>query len=160
MAQRTFAIHRDVSDVFEKLTDPDFIVARSKSMGEIDASCEVEHSDGRTSLQIYRTIIHEADKLPKLIRRFGLKQTVAIEEEWWDQGDAKAGRFEARPGNLPVQLLADITIEPSDDGSVLSITQYCKVNIPLIGAALEPLMLEQRQKDLDQEVEFLLQELA
>ena len=160
VANRNFSIAHDVSRVFKCLTNPDYILARSKAMGELDASCKIAREGDRTSLHITRTVCHEADKLPKLMRRFGLRQTVVIDEQWWDDGEGKAGRFHARPGNLPIELEADLAITPTSTGSELSITQRCRVHVPLIGSTLEPLMLEQRQKDLDQEVAYLREALA
>ena len=160
MAQRNFTIAHDVSDVFNCLTNPDYIVARSRAMGELNASCRIARDGDRTSLHITRTVCHEAAKLPKMIRRFGLRQTVVIDEQWWDDGEGKAGRLHARPGNLPIELEADMAITPTATGSELSITQRCRVHVPLLGSTLEPLMLEQRQRDLDQEVAYLLEALA
>lgn len=160
LAQRTFTIDHDVATVFAKLTDPEFIVARSHAMGELDASCDVEQSGGRTLLHISRTVSKDPASVPKVMRRFGLRQTVSMEEEWWDEGEGKAGRFVAHPGNLPVRLEAELKITPLAAGSEYAVTQHCRVNIPLIGTHLEPLMLAQRQKDLDEEVTYLLAALG
>ena len=104
MANRNFSIAHDVSRVFKCLTNPDYILARSKAMGELDASCKIARDGDRTSLHITRTVCHEADKLPKLMRRFGLRQTVVIDEQWWDDGEGKAKEKVIDEDMIPTSL--------------------------------------------------------
>jgi hypothetical protein len=47
-----FEFEHDAQTVYEALTDPDFLVDRCLALGELSAECDVEESEGVTTIRL------------------------------------------------------------------------------------------------------------
>lgn len=153
-----YSFSRDVETIFEKLTDPDFLVERCVALGEKNIQCDVE-SDGRlTTVILTRTIKRD---LPAVLAKiFGAENQMTMKEKWEDIGKNKIGSYVVDVQGQPVTLSAKFKLKPTDKGCEYSIDYTCKAKIPLLGGKVEDFILGQTEAGMRKEMDYLASKLA
>jgi hypothetical protein len=153
-----YSFSRDVETVFDKLTDPDFLVERCVALGEKNIQCDVE-SDGRsTTVILTRTIKRD---LPVVLAKiFGAENRMVMKEKWEDIGKSKIGTYVVDVQGQPVTLSAKFKLKPDDRGCEYSIDYACKTKIPLVGGKVEEFILSQTEAGMRKEMDYLASKLA
>lgn len=146
-----YSFSRDVETIFEKLTDPDFLVERCVALGEKNIQCDVE-SDGRlTTVILTRTIKRD---LPAVLAKiFGAENQMTMKEKWEDIGKNKIGSYVVDVQGQPVTLSAKFKLKPTDKGCEYSIDYTCKAKIPLLGGKVEDFILGQTEAGMRKEMD-------
>ena len=142
----------DVETVFRLLTNREFLVQRSKDLGERSAGCEIEEAGETTRVIQEREIERE---LPSFLAKlFSSRQQVKTREEWRRSGDGYAGSFSWEIVGQPVQIKGRFTLKPADGGCLYRGKHDVKVNLPLIGGRAEKYALSEAEKSLLRELEY------
>jgi hypothetical protein len=154
----SYSFARDVETVFDKLTDPDFLVERCVALGEKNIQCDVE-SDGRvTTVVLTRTIKRD---LPAVLAKiFGAENRMVMTEKWEDIGRNKIGSYIVDVQGQPVTLSAKFKLKSTDNGCEYSIDYTCKAKIPLLGGKVEEFILSQTESGMRKEMDYLAGKLA
>jgi hypothetical protein len=154
----SYPVNDAVSAVFSLLSDPDFIVARSDAIGELEATCEVELQDEKTVLQITRRIARH--NVPKMLSRvLNPVQTINFVEYWWPSGHGMVGHYTADIVDLPIVISAQLQLVPTPEGCAYVIEHGAKANILLIGGAVERFIIGQTAEGVGAEIDYLKRRL-
>lgn len=149
----------NIDTVFELLTDPDFLVERSISIGELSADCEIEEDGEKTTIKMNREV--ERDDLPKFLAKlFNPVQTLKFTEEWQSNGNNKAGKYSIDVVGQPVTIMAKLKLSETDEGCEYSIEHSAKASIPLIGGKIEKFIIGQTADGVEQEINYLREKLG
>lgn len=148
-----YRLDAPVDEVFDRLTDVDYLVDRCIALGELGAECTVEEDRGQTVV----TMVREVERtLPSFLARlFDTKQTIELVEHWKRAGKGFDGSYHLRVKGQPVTVDATMRLKPVRGGCVYAIEHVCKASIPLIGRRVESFMLEQIVDGARAELEHL-----
>jgi len=152
-----FKFDQSVDEVFELLSDPDFLVERSLALGELEADCEVEEYEDCIVIKMARTV--EPEMPAFLAKIFGSTQSLDMEETWQRNGDDWEGSYEIKVGGQPVTMEANFSLTADGDGSCYEIEHFCTAKIPLVGRKIEKQMLAETSGGATAELEYLQQKL-
>jgi hypothetical protein len=144
--------------VFDKLTDPDFLVKRCVALGEKQIECEMESDGHKTQVVLTRTVKRE---LPAVLAKlFGDENRMTMTEDWEQVGNSWLGTYEVKVHGQPVVLNARFSLKPASSGCDYEISYRCKARIPMVGGKVEKFILSQTEEGMRQEMDYLKQELA
>lgn len=154
-----FSLPAPVETVFERLTDPDYLVERSLALGELDADCTVEE-DGAAVLITMRRQIER--KLPAVLARlFSPRQTIELVERWNTSGRVHKGSYELKVLGQPVTVKAELQLKAAGAGkSLYTVSHSAKAAIPLVGGKVEAFILSQTEAGARAELEHLAKSLS
>lgn len=154
-----FSLPASVEAVFERLTDPDYLVERSLALGELDADCTVEE-DGAAVLITMRRQIER--KLPAVLARlFSPRQTIELVERWNTSGRVHKGRYELKVLGQPVTVTAELQLKAAGAGkSLYTVSHSAKAAIPLVGGKVEAFILSQTEAGARAELDHLAKSFA
>lgn len=139
--------------VFDKMTDPDFLVQRCVAMGEKNIQCDVEMEGRKTTVVLARTIKRE---LPAVLAKlFGAENRMVMTEHWESIGNSWLGHYQVEVEGQPVMLSAKFKLKPTDTGCEYSIDYSCKARIPLVGGKVEDFILSQTEAGMRKEMDYL-----
>ncbi len=158
MSTTTFALPFSADEVFEKLTDPDFLTDRSLAIGELSASCEVEDYGDKVVIKMERVVNRELPSV--LASMFNSKQTMRLEEEWNTTGETRTGKYTISVEGQPVTISATFSLTPTDEGCEYSIKHSAKAKILLVGKKVEEYILSQTDDGLQKEMDYLAEALS
>ena len=148
-----------VDRVFERLSNPDFLVDRCLALGEISAECSVE-DDGK---QVVIALTREVERsLPSFLSRlFESRQTIEQVERWkQSKGNIRHGSMLIKVIGQPVTIEAEMRLKPgSSSGCSYVIAHTVKANMPLIGRRVETFMLTQIETGARAELDYLVKAL-
>ena len=154
----TYTFTQSADEVFDCMTDPDFLVERCIALGETSAECEVEDEGSKTTVSMTRVVTRD---LPKVLAKvFEPKQTLVVEENWQTIGDNRIGKSVFKVEGQPVEVHAKFKLAPEGKGCVYSVEHTAKVKIPLIGGTVEKYIVTQIQDGIGKEIDFLKKRLA
>ena len=154
----TYSFSHNVETIFDKLTDPDFLVQRCVALGEKNIQCDVESDGRKTTVVLSRTIKRE---LPAVLAKlFGAENHMVMTEKWEDVGSSKMGNYTVDVQGQPVTLAAKFKLKPTDKGCEYSIDFSCKAKIPLIGGQVEKFILGQTEDGMRKEMDYLQSHLS
>jgi hypothetical protein len=148
-----FEFQHDTRTVYETLTDPDFLVERCLALGELSAECEVEESDGRTTIRLVREIQRDLPKM--LVKLFDNVQITDMEELWERAGDGWRGRWTLSVRGQPVTVRAEFELVPTRRGCRYNVSHSASAKIPLAGKAVEKFILGQTAAGALDELNYL-----
>jgi len=154
----TYTFSSDVETVFDKLTDPDFLVQRCVALGEKDIQCDVESAGRLTTVILSRTI--KRDLPAVLAKLFGAENRMVMTEKWEDIGKNKIGSYVVDVQGQPVTLSAKFKLKSTDQGCEYTIDFSCKAKIPLLGGKVEDFILGQTEDGMHKEMDYLASKLA
>lgn len=153
----TYEIPFSADAVFEKLTDPDFLVDRSLALGESSASCEVEEYDDKVVVRMERVVKRD---LPAIFASmFSAEQAMSMVEEWNTGGDVRTGTYTISVEGQPVTISATFSLTPTEAGCEYSIDYKAKAKILLVGKKVEEYILSQTTDGLEKELGYLVEVL-
>lgn len=154
-----FSLSAPVETVFERLTDPDYLVERSLALGELDADCTVEEDDKSVLITMRREIER---KLPAVLARlFSSRQTVELVERWSTAGRVHTGSYALKVLGQPVTVKAELQLTSAGAGkSLYTVRHSAKAAIPLVGGKVEAFILSQTEAGARAELEHLAKSLA
>jgi len=153
-----YSFSADVETVFDKLTDPDFLVERCVALGEKNIQCDVESDGRKTTVVLSRTIKRE---LPAVLAKlFGAENHMVMTEKWEDIGNSKMGSYTVDVQGQPVTLSAKFKLKPTDQGCEYTVDYSCKAKIPLVGGKVEDFILGQTEAGMRKEMDYLKNKLA
>ena len=154
-----YPVRGSVSEAFKLLSDPDFIVARSTAIGELEATCEVEQQGEKTVLLITRSIaLHNVPKM--LSKVLNPVQTVNFIERWWAEGNDMVGEYTADIVDFPIEIRATMRLQSTPEGCDYLIDHAASAGIPLISAALERFIVSQTGDGVNDEIAYLNEEIT
>ena len=154
-----FEIEHDVDEVFELLTDSDFLVDRSLELGELEASCEVEQDGEQTVVSMTRKLERELPSF--LAKMFDPVQVMRLTERWTPDGEGGwSGEYVFEIEGQPATISATFELYPTDDGCCYSIEHRAKAKIPLIGGRVEKYIQGQAREGCTDEIDYLVNTLA
>jgi len=149
----SYSFSNDIGTVFDKLTDPDFLVQRCVAMGEKNIQCNVEGDGRKTTVILSRTI--KRDLPAVLAKMFGAENHMVMTEKWEDLGNSKIGNYTVEVQGQPVTLSAKFKLKATDSGCEYSIDYACKAKIPLVGGQVEKFILGQTEEGMRKEMDYL-----
>ena len=154
-----YKVAHPINDVFELLTDPDFLVERSIGIGENSADCEIEEDeDGKVYVSMNRAVTRE---LPSFLAKlFSAEQNVAMKETWQQVGENWLAKGEYTIEGQPVNIKTDVTLKTDGENCVYSVKYTVKAKIPLIGGKVEKYIVGNCEEGSTQEMDFLSAKLA
>lgn len=153
-----FSFQQSVDEVFELLTDPDFLVQRSLALGELEVECEVEEYEDCIVVSMKRTV--QPDMPAFIAKIFGSTQSLEMEETWQRSDDGWEGSYEINVDGQPVKMEANFSLTADGDGSCYEIEHFCTAKIPLVGRKIEKQMQAESVEGVTKEVEYLMQQLG
>jgi hypothetical protein len=149
----TYHFSHDAETMFQHLTDPDILVARSVALGDKDVDCEVEDEGRKTTVTLQRTVTRD---LPAILAKlFSAENRITQVEKWESVGKGWTGTYTADVAGQPVTLTATFKLKPVGDGCEYSIDYKCKARIPMVGGKVEAFVLSQTETGLKQEMDFV-----
>lgn len=154
----SYSFTASVESVFDKLTDPDFLVERCVALGEKNIQCDVESDGRKTTVILSRTI--KRDLPAVLAKLFGAENRMVMTEKWEDIGASKIGSYSVDVQGQPVTLTAKFKLKPKDNGCEYSIDFACKAKIPLVGGKVEDFILSQTEDGMRKEMDYLQNKLS
>ncbi len=80
-----YEFEHNAETVFAKLTDPQFLVDRCLSLGELEASCEVEEQQDQTVVSLTRKVKTDLPRF--LAKMLDPVQTMHMTEQWQSAGE-------------------------------------------------------------------------
>ncbi|MGJ8686198.1 MAG: DUF2505 family protein [Spongiibacteraceae bacterium] len=144
-------------EIFKLLTNTEYLVARSESIGEKNVSASVTQDGEDTVVNMH---LERHLELPKaLAKLFHPHQSIDIVERWNKQGEAIVGFSEFLVENRPVVISTTSTITNTDTGSQIAMSVAAKANIPLIGKKVEKFINEVFIKGIEQSFDYLNEHL-
>jgi hypothetical protein len=153
-----YSFSADVDTVFDKLTDPEFLVGRCVALGEKNIQCDVESDGRKTTVMLSRTI--KRDLPAVLAKLFGAENRTILTEKWEDMGASKIGTYTLEVEGQPVTLTAKFKLKPSPKGCDYSVDYTCKARIPVVGGRVESFILGQTEEGMRREMDYLQKKLA
>jgi hypothetical protein len=154
-----FSLPAPIDTVFERLTDPDYLVERSLALGELSADCSVEEDGDAVVITMRREIER---KLPAVLARlFSPRQTVELVERWNTSGRVHKGSYRLSVLGQPVTVSATLELKAADTGkSLYTVSHSAKASIPLVGGKVEAFILSQTEAGARAELEHLAKSFA
>jgi len=143
----------DANTVFDKLTDPDFLMQRCVAMGEKNIQCDVESEGRKTRVILARTI--QRDLPAMLAKLFGAENRMVMTEHWESVGSSWMGHYHVEVEGQPVTLSAKFKLKPAASGCEYSIDYQAKAKIPLVGGKVEDFILSQTEAGMRKEMDYL-----
>lgn len=154
-----FSLPASIETVFDRLTDPDYLVERSLELGELSADCEVEESGKEVVITMRREVER---KLPAVLARlFSPRQTVELVERWNTAGRVHKGSYRLSVLGQPVTVSATLELKAAGAGkSLYTVSHSAKASIPLVGGKVEAFILSQTEAGARAELEHLAKSFA
>ena len=143
-----------LADAYVAVAGEDALRARLERLGGHDATLlSYDASDGLLRYELRQGI--SADKLPAAIRTLHKGDLMVNRTQTWRRnGDGYAGDASVEVRGVPGEITADTALIGDDARSMLRTDGEVTVRIPLFGAKLESVIVEQVTKLLEREAEF------
>ena len=150
--QFNFLFSHSAEDIFERITDPEFIIKRCLDIGSIEANCDSNGDDLR-QLTISRL---EAAELPSMMKKVvGDQQQMTTNETWSETSESYDSKSLTTISGTPIKIEASQCLYNTEDGSAIDVTLTVKANIPLIGKKVEPMVATKVREEMLREFEYL-----
>lgn len=145
--------------VFDLLTNADFLVQRSLSLGELRADCTIE-DDGE---QAVVTLTREVERnVPAFLSPlFQSRQSLEIVERWTARGNPRLGHSVLVLGGQSITIESELKLSAeSPNGCTYGVTHAVRAPIPLIGRRVESFFLGQTEATTRAELDYLASRLG
>ncbi|MBE7188671.1 DUF2505 domain-containing protein [Jatrophihabitans endophyticus] len=142
--------------VFGVLTDPDLLAARYAASGSEDVRVLERRVEGERVTVVYRRL--EAGSLPAPIARLVRGAAQVTQTDRWDAPDADGGRtarWSVVTKGVAVDIGGTVVLAARDGGTRLTESGTVTARMPLVGALIERLAVEQSGQKLRREWEWL-----
>lgn len=123
--------------VWQMLTDPEYITTKGMRSGSLEVSPEVSAQADETLIISRRKL---PANLPRFMRRFVGDEVVLHETQKWDgvaEDGSRSGSFVIDFGGQPMAFRGNLQLQPAGDGTDLSTEGTLKASIPMIGGKAE-----------------------
>ncbi len=148
-----------VDRVFGLLTNADFLVQRSLSLGELRAECTIEDDDDQAVITLTREV--ERNVPAFLSPLFESHQTLEIVERWTVRGATRLGHSVLVLQGQPVTIESELRLgAESANSCIYSANHSVRAPIPLIGRRIESFFLGQTEATLRAELDHLANSLG
>lgn len=153
----SYQFTHNTDEVFEQITDPDFIVDRSLALGEVSAEAEVEDFGNKVVISMTREVVRD---LPKFLAKlFDPKQVLHVKETWQQVGEQYVGSAEFTVEGQPVTVKSSSTLKPTDNGCVYTVKHTAKAKIPLVGGKVEKFIIGNCEEGSEKELAYTDEQL-
>jgi hypothetical protein len=149
-----------IDKVYALLTDPKWLEARSKALGEISAKGKAKKSGGGVTLTMTRRVKRD---LPALVAKVLSPEANLVLEEIWSAPDAdgrRTGTLAIDAVGQPVKITANFELAPAGKGCVYRIAHTCKSSVPLIGGVVAKFAQGEVEAGCSDEFAYLVKYLA
>ena len=148
----------NIETVFNALTDPEFLVERNLSIGEISAEYDKEENAEETSLQAVREVRRA---LPGMLAKlFDPVNIMDMTEKWYADGEGWTGDWLLEIRGQPVTVTGHFDLVPSGAGCQYSVSHKASAKIPFVSGQIEKYILGQTRDGAYDELEYLRKHLA
>jgi hypothetical protein len=148
-----FVLPADIEEVFELMTDPEYLVERNMAMGDIESECEVKETDIALLVRLKR---EKTLDLPGVFADvLGGSQVFNIEEQWQVEDDRYVGISTATVGGQSGTVHTEFTLSPAKKGCEYEVKHSAKIKIPMIGRKVEKFIVKTAAGDARKELEYL-----
>jgi hypothetical protein len=146
-----FSYPKDADSVYQLLTDPELVKARSEAFGERDVRV-TRTGDTLTNLRLIDVA------LPAFAKALFTPTNTVLDVKVWDAA-TKSARFTVDVKNVPTRVGGTVKLVPTDTGCdyIVDVQVSCKV--PLIGRKLEAFVAATTRKALEDEHKYNLTRL-
>ena len=143
-----------VDDVFARLTDPAWLEARSKALGELSAKVTVKKAAKKLTLTMKRRVRRE---LPALLASVMPSESDILFTETWASDGAGGwdGELDMQIPGQPVSLSAEFTLAASGKGCVYAIEHEARCSLPFIGSAVAAVARQLVEQGCEDELDHL-----
>ncbi len=148
----TYSFTASAEDVFEKISDPQFIVDRCMELGSLDASCD---SDGKELPTLTITRTQEMELAPIMKKVVGKQQIMETTETWSETDESYDSQSHTRVKGTPISIDATQCLYNTEDGSEISVTVNVKAKIPLLTSKVEPMVATRVRKEMLSEFDYV-----
>jgi len=151
----------DPATVFDMFGDADFLRDRSEALGHTEVVVtECGPVDNEFLIRIKRRVLIN---VPKFARKVLSPRTSIEQADTWDldtdSTGTRTGRWEVNVKGAPISMQGEITLAPSENGTVHHITGNMNIPIPVIGGRLKKFLLQDTfdniQGEYDQSLAYL-----
>ena len=148
-----------VEDVFELLTDPDFIVERSLALGDLESRCKVKRRGEVTVLVSDRKVRRDIPAF--LARIFDPVQSIQVTDTWRPNDDDSGWLCiqEVDIKGQPVSVSAEIELFATDAGCCYQVEPSATARVPLIGGRIEKFSVSQALDGYRADMDYLARAL-
>ena len=153
-----YELEHPADRVYALLTDKKFLVDRIEAVGEDPPTIKIGKKGGKVEIELQRAARRD---LPKVAAKvIGSVQKFTLKESWEPDGDGWSGSYIIEFDGVPGSVAADFELYPTDDGCVYCITHKPKVKMPIVGRALEKILVSQIEDGCDAEIDYLVEVLG
>jgi hypothetical protein len=124
-------------EVWQMLTDPEYIVTKGMSSGSLEVNPEVATRSDDTLIISRRRL---PAQLPRMLKRFVGEELVVNETQKWGEAAAdgrREGSFVIDFGGQPLAFRGTLELLPVDDGTELTTDGALKASVPMVGGKAE-----------------------
>jgi hypothetical protein len=143
----------EIEEIYDLLTDPDFLVDRNVALGDIDSECEVEETDSNLLIKMKRT--RKLDLPAFLANVLGGNPVFSTEEQWQVVEDRFEGRSTTVVGGQAGTVRTEFTLSPTRKGCEYKISHSAKIKIPVVGRKVEKYIVNTAAGDVKKEMDYL-----
>jgi hypothetical protein len=143
----------EIEEIYDLLTDPDFLVDRNVALGDIDSECEVEETDSNLLIKMKRT--RKLDLPAFLANVLGGNPVFSTEEQWQVVEDRFEGRSTTVVGGQAGTVRTEFTLSPTWKGCEYKISHSAKIKIPVVGRKVEKYIVNTAADDVKKEMDYL-----
>ena len=148
-----FKFSVDAEEIYDLLTDPEFLVERNVALGDADSECEVEGTDSDLLITMTRT--RGLDMPSFLANVLGSNTVFSTEEMWRAVEDGYEGSSTTRVGGQSGTVCTEFTLSPAAKGCEYQISHKANIKIPVVGRKVQKYIVDTAAKDVKKEIDYL-----
>lgn len=147
----SYEFAHSAEEIFEKITDVQFIADRCIALGSLDADCG---SDEKALPNITITRTEEAE-LPALMKKVvGKQQEMKTIEQWSETDESYDSRSMTTVAGTPIKIAATQCLYNTEEGSQITVELTVTAKIPLLRSKVEPMIASKVRKEMLREFEY------
>lgn len=153
-----FTFPVDIEEIYEILTDPQFLVDGNVALGDVDSECDAEESGSDVVIKMTRT---RAMDLPGFLANvLGASQVFSTEELWQVADDHYEGSSTTVVQGQSGTVRTEFSLIPTKKGCEYKIAHTAKIKIPVVGRRVEKYIVNAASEDVKKEMKYLRSELG
>ena len=124
-------------EVWQMLTDPEYITSKGMSSGSLEVNPEVAARSEDTLIISRRRL---PAQLPRVLKRFVGEELVINETQKWGEAAAdgsREGSFVIDFGGQPRAFRGSLQLRPAGDGTDVTTDGSLKASVPMVGGKAE-----------------------
>ena len=148
-----------VEEVFDLLTDPEFIDQRSLALGDLESHSSVTRRGANATVLSERRVRRDIPAF--LARIFDPVQSIRMTETWRPNDDDSGWvcRQEVEVKGQPIKVYADIELYATHEGCCYRVDQKASARVPLLGSRIEKFAVSQALEGAEAEMNYLASKL-